>query len=215
MSASNLVGTEFPDPGNAIPPHHAFIAVGSNIEPEKNIRYALRILCMQVEVLGTSTFYRTRPLERPEQPDFLNGVWQITTQQPSSTIKSSLIRRIEETLGRIRSDDRHAARVIDLDLILHGEKIFDDCELSLPDPDIKKRPFLAIPLLELAPDIRLPGDDHPLSTYPVAKQFEGMEPETELSEYLHHIVRYYNDRWTNPPDGGKPRDNFREFGCDT
>lgn len=134
-----------------------YLAVGANIEPEKNIPRALALLQEKVRVTGSSTFYRTAPLGRPEQEDFLNGVWRIETELSAPDLKDQVLRKIEAELGRERTDDACAPRPIDLDILLHGGEEIDAGGLRLPAPEIRERIFVAAPLLELAGDIRLPG----------------------------------------------------------
>ena len=56
-----------------------FISVGSNIEPATNLLEALKLLHREAPLRGISTFYRTKPLNRPEQPPFYNGVVRVET----------------------------------------------------------------------------------------------------------------------------------------
>lgn len=141
----------------------AFIAVGSNIDPEANIAKALAHLSEQIEIRSVSTFYRVKPLARPEQPDFRNGVLKVDASGSPKSLKFDVLRPLEERLGRHRTEDKHAARTIDLDLILFGEVVLNEDYLTLPDPDIRERPFVAVPLLELAPQCTLPDTGEPLS----------------------------------------------------
>jgi len=143
----------------------AFVGVGSNIMPEANVRWALCLLRRSVRLAGVSTFYLTQALGEREQPacrpaggpPFYNGVVEVETGIPPSELKQSVLRRIEQQLGRRRGADRFAARSIDLDLLLYGDLVIAGEELTVPDPEIGRRPFLAIPLAELDPDLVLPG----------------------------------------------------------
>ncbi|MCH8199734.1 MAG: 2-amino-4-hydroxy-6-hydroxymethyldihydropteridine diphosphokinase, partial [Chloroflexi bacterium] len=91
----------------------AFIAVGSNINPAENILKALELLHRQVRVKAASTFYRTKPIERPGQADFRNGILLIETPAPATELKLEVLRFIESELGRVRQADKYAARAID------------------------------------------------------------------------------------------------------
>jgi len=130
-------------------PVQAFIAVGSNIEPEHHIRLALEQLARHVTITGLSTFYRTPPLHRPEQPTFINGVVRIETAIPARALKFEVLRTVESRLGRVRTVDKYAPRTIDLDIVLYGSQVIAEPDLRIPDPDLRARPFLAVPLLEL------------------------------------------------------------------
>ena len=135
----------------------AFIGIGSNIEPERNVRAAVRNLAQQTRVTGISMVYCTDALDRPEQSPYFNCVVEIETEAPPSEVKHGLLRPIENGLGRKRSEDKYAPRTIDLDLIVYGDLAIDAEDIRLPDPEILERPFLAIPLFELAPDLVLAG----------------------------------------------------------
>lgn len=140
----------------------AFIAVGSNVAPEENIPEAFGQLRNHARVIACSTFYRTPPLNRPEQPAFINGVWEIETGLLPRAMKFDLLRPIEARLGRVRSKDKYAPRPIDLDILLYGAWVMDEEDLRIPDPDIYSRAFLAWPLYELAPNTILPDSGRKL-----------------------------------------------------
>ena len=131
----------------------AFVAVGSNIDPAVNVRAAIRALALQVQVTGVSTIYRTEPERRPDQAPFYNGVVEIQTRLSPRSLKFQVLRGIEAALGRQRTSDKDAPRTIDLDLIVYDDLVLNTGGLVLPDPDIARRPFLAVPLRELAPDL--------------------------------------------------------------
>ncbi|MBM3240842.1 2-amino-4-hydroxy-6-hydroxymethyldihydropteridine diphosphokinase [Candidatus Poribacteria bacterium] len=170
-------------------PVEAYIAVGSNIEPEKNILNALGILKRYVRVKASSTFYRTMPLGRPEQAVFLNGVWHIETVKTARALKFDLLRRIEAELGRVRTDDKYAARTIDLDIAVYGDEVINEPDIHLPDPDIRHRPFIAIPLLELAPALALPDTGEQLSSLPVTQDRTGLEPLDVFTASLRERIK--------------------------
>lgn len=129
-------------------PSVAFVSVGANIEPQRNIRAALAALNEQTRVAGSSTFYQTEPLGRRDQPRYINGVWRIETHIRAPRVKAALLQPIEQCLGRVRTGDKYAPRTIDLDLILYEDLVIDEEELTLPHPDIA-RPFVYFPLVEL------------------------------------------------------------------
>lgn len=140
-----------------------FVAVGSNIEPEAHILRAVRLLAQEVRVVAVSSFYRSRALKRPDQPDFLNGMVKIRTSLEPWSLKYDVLRGIEAKLGRQRGPDRYEARCIDLDLAVLGALVMKQDGLEVPDPDIRTRPFLAVPLLEVAPNLILPDSGIALS----------------------------------------------------
>ena len=135
----------------------AFVGIGSNIRPEANVKEALLLLQKQVRVRQISTVYVTGAIGRPADTPYYNAVVEIETGHPPLELKQQVLRRIEAELGRERGTDRYASRTIDLDLLLYDDVIMASDALTLPDPDIPARPFLAFPLLELAPELVLPG----------------------------------------------------------
>ena len=144
----------------------AFIALGSNLDPERHLPAALRLLAERVCLVAISTFYASPALDRPEQPDFYNGAVEIDTDLPPCELKYAVLREIEAALGRRRGADKYAAREIDLDLIWYDNLVVNEPELVLPDPEIAARPFLAVPLAELAPDL-VPGKTVPADLRPL------------------------------------------------
>jgi dihydroneopterin aldolase/2-amino-4-hydroxy-6-hydroxymethyldihydropteridine diphosphokinase len=158
--------------------------VGSNIGPDGNIREALRRLAKSARLVSISTFYREPAIGRPEEPEFYNGVVAVDTDLPPDMLKWRVLRAIEAALGRQRGVDRYASRTIDLDLLLYGDSVLSGSELTLPDPDILKRPFIAIPLYEIAPDLVLPDVRVPIRQ--VAEQFstKTMQPLDKLTRSL-------------------------------
>lgn len=134
-----------------------YIAVGGNIHPEYSIPRALDLLHDVCPIQGLSTFYRTDPVDRPEQSPYLNGVVMIRYGEHPRALKYDILRPIEAALGRVRTEDAYAARPIDLDILLCGVMEIQEPGLILPDPDIRERVFLAVGLVELEPEMKLPG----------------------------------------------------------
>jgi len=167
----------------------AYIAVGSNIEPERHITQALDRLQEYAHIKGVSTFYRNAPIGRPEQSEFLNGIWQIETDIAPRRLKFGVLRRIEAELGRTRTEDKYAARTIDLDIALYGSEVIEEDDLHIPDPDIRRRPFIAVPLLELAPSLILPNTGEPLSSLDIVKVHEDLEPVYSFAENLRERIK--------------------------
>ncbi len=161
-----------------------YIGVGSNIDPAQNLVRAFDLLRERLNVLAVSTFYRSRPLLRPDQPDFINGVFLAESLLDPRSLKFEVLRKIESRLGRVRTGDSHAPRPIDLDILLYGESVLSEEDLILPDPDIRRRAFIAVPLLEIAPRLILPDTHEALQNLAVAHDCSGLTPEHELSRAL-------------------------------
>jgi 2-amino-4-hydroxy-6-hydroxymethyldihydropteridine diphosphokinase len=166
----------------------AYIGVGSNIQPEHNLPKALQYLQQRVRVVAVATVYRTAPLGRPEQPPYLNTVWQIRTDIFPRPLKFTVLRRIETQLGRTRTEDRYHERTIDLDLLLYGDLVIHEADLVIPDPDIRQRPFLAIPLFELNPNLILPDRQEKLHHVMTVLDEVSLEPLPRLTKHLQRMV---------------------------
>jgi 2-amino-4-hydroxy-6-hydroxymethyldihydropteridine diphosphokinase len=166
----------------------AYVAVGSNIRPETNIPAALDKLLRAVRVTAISSFYRTPALDRPGDPDFLNGVWQIETDVAARALKFDVLRRIEKELGRKRSTDKYAPRTIDLDLIVYGDAAIAEPRLRVPDPDIRSRAFVALPLLELSPELVLADTEERLAELPVALSRPQLRADREITDLLRERI---------------------------
>ncbi len=160
------------------------MGIGSNIDPAENVKKALRLLSASVEVKSLSTVYRTRPIGGSEHASYYNCVVEIETHLGPARLKYDVLRGIERKLGRVRSGDRNAARTIDLDLLLYGDLVVDREGLTLPDPDIQKRPFLLAGLAEIAPELRLPGTALPVQELARSVSRTGME---QLAAYTEEV----------------------------
>jgi len=122
------------------------------------IRAALRALDAHasIHVLRRSSLYRTAAWGRKDQPDFTNAVAEIETSlDPGALLAACLA--TERVLGRKRDSVRWGARTIDIDILTYGQTVSCDPELQLPHPLLTKRAFVMVPLLELEPDLVLPG----------------------------------------------------------
>ncbi len=133
----------------------AFIALGSNIDPETNLPLAAARLSELGKPIAISTVYQNPAIADEPQPDYLNAAVLIETTLDPLTIRDKL-REIEADLERIRTTDKFAPRTIDLDLCLLGDRVLDHELISLPDPDLLKRAHLAVTLAELRPDFLHP-----------------------------------------------------------
>jgi dihydroneopterin aldolase/2-amino-4-hydroxy-6-hydroxymethyldihydropteridine diphosphokinase len=181
-------------PGQNKPAVEAFISAGSNIDPSRHIAQALDRLTERVRVKAVSTFYRNPPVGKSGQPPFFNGVFRIATTLPPRELKLDALRSVESLLNRVRTGDKYAPRTIDLDILLYGNTVMDEKDLRIPDPDIRSRPFLAIPLLELAPDLLLPDTGERLDSLQSAKDRSDLTPLPEFTRFLRRKLLSGSDR---------------------
>ena len=138
--------------------HLAYVALGANLDdPVAQLRAALQALTglPQSRLLRASSLYRTAPVGIHGQPDFINAVAAFDTTFTPQAMLAALF-AVEEQFGR-RRDFHHAPRTLDLDLLLYDEQVIDSPQLRLPHPRMHLRAFVLAPLLEIAPDCRIPG----------------------------------------------------------
>lgn len=130
-----------------------YLGLGSNVgDRERQLKEALRLLDAQqgIKVTQVSSLYETAPVGYVDQPDFLNLCAEIETNlSPQAVLKSGL--DIEQQLHRVRKE-RWGPRTLDIDVLLYGNEIIEDQDLSIPHPRMAERAFVLIPLQEIAPE---------------------------------------------------------------
>jgi 2-amino-4-hydroxy-6-hydroxymethyldihydropteridine diphosphokinase len=136
----------------------AFLGLGSNIDERlEHLRDAVRLLRDRegIRVLRSSRVWETEPVGGPPQADFLNAVLEVDAAGDARSLLASA-HRVEAALGRERSV-RWGPRTIDIDVLLVGAHTIDEPDLVVPHPRLTERAFVLLPLLELDPDLALPG----------------------------------------------------------
>lgn len=131
----------------------AYLSLGSNLGDRlSNLRSALDLI-EQVGTINTcSSVYTTEAWGFTEQPDFFNLVVAVSTQlEPVSLLKELLT--FEVKLGRVR-EDKWGARIIDIDILLYENVILNQAGLlTVPHPEMHKRKFVLVPIVEIAPKL--------------------------------------------------------------
>lgn len=134
-----------------------YLGLGSNLgQREKNMNRALKELknLRSVEVMKRSSIYEAEPVGFKDQGFFLNAVIKIKTKLPPLSL-FYLLKGIEKKMGRIKGK-RWGPRKIDLDMLLYDNVIMKDEKLVLPHPQMHKRRFVLIPLIELGSRLKHP-----------------------------------------------------------
>lgn len=140
-----------------------FLGLGSNLDsPVTQLQQAVIAIAglPATRVLACSPVYRNPALPLPgetvsTQPDYCNAVLLIETTLDALALLDGL-QGIERAQGRVRGE-RWAARTIDIDLLLYGDRIIDQPRLTVPHPGLAARRFVLQPLADLAPELRLPA----------------------------------------------------------
>jgi 2-amino-4-hydroxy-6-hydroxymethyldihydropteridine diphosphokinase len=129
------------------------IALGSNLGDRRaHLDYAVSRLPSVVTSLRVSRYFETDPVDVPgAQPPFLNAAAVGETALTAPDVLDALL-TIERERGRERPFV-HAARTLDLDLVLFGDLVLDSPALTVPHPRFRERRFVLEPLAELAPDL--------------------------------------------------------------
>jgi len=118
-----------------------------------------------IRVAAQSQIYETVPEGNAPEPLYLNAALRLETTLTARQLLDWCL-EIERRLGRVRpSDGKKGARVIDIDLLLFGEQTIDEPLLQIPHPALLARPFVRIPLADVAtPGLRHPQADERLDT---------------------------------------------------
>lgn len=139
--------TDFPQPC-----HGAVVGLGGNVGPVlDNLRGAIAELALVagIEVERCSSWYRSRAFG-PPQPDYINGCVTLRVSLSPPELLQTLL-TIEQKFGRIRLE-KWGPRTLDLDLIFYGDRQLNQDRLTIPHPQMQYRPFVLVPLAEIAPD---------------------------------------------------------------
>ena len=139
--------------------HPVHVALGSNLsDPANQVEKAIAALAdiQGARLVSRSSLWKSRPMGPQDQPDFVNAVaGLLTTSTPQAFLAS--LQDLERRLGRTEPPVRWGARVIDLDLLLYGERQIDEPGLTLPHPGLHQRNFVLYPLAEIAAEFWVPG----------------------------------------------------------
>ncbi|HOY06570.1 MAG TPA: 2-amino-4-hydroxy-6-hydroxymethyldihydropteridine diphosphokinase [Saprospiraceae bacterium] len=154
-----------------------YLGLGSNIGDRMGqLRKATELISKTIgKVAKKSHFYETQPWGNPDQDSFLNQVLMVnTTLDPRDILKE--ITSIEREMGRARKDnEKWGPRPIDIDILLYGKRIVRDKGLEIPHPELHKRAFVLVPLMEIAPDY-----EHPVLKQQIDELFMVCEDSSEV-----------------------------------
>lgn len=162
-----------------------YILMGSNMgDREKNLSYALSKLELVsgLEIVATSAVYVSEAVQmKGENPSFMNQVVMAEYEFTPSALLTEL-EALEKNMGRTGKGQK-LPRLIDLDILLFGDRIVETENLSIPHRQLLNRPFAMVPLLEITPELV-----HPVTGTPIA-EFINEQDKQEVILYKEHVAR--------------------------
>ena len=135
-----------------------YIALGSNLEePSQQIYKAINLIDAidELSVTHTSSLYKTKPIGKIDQPDFINAAVKVEGDISPENLHAAL-QDIETKAGRIRME-LNEPRTLDLDILLIDDLIMKTKKLTVPHPRMHQRQFVIVPLFEINPKLNIPG----------------------------------------------------------
>ena len=139
-----------------------FVALGSNLDhPAMHVQRAMRDIeeLPETALLKVSSLYETAPVGLMDQPPFVNAVARVATMLSPHEFLARL-HAIEAQHGRLRnslSEQRNGPRTLDLDILIYDDLQINERGLTIPHPRMSERAFVLVPLVEIAPDVNIPG----------------------------------------------------------
>ena len=136
------------------PDERVFLGLGSNLgEREENVREALNQIAAlpEIQVVRMSALIETEPWGVEDQPPFINAVAEIRTElEPLELLDAT--KAIEGKMGREKTY-RWGPRLVDIDVLVYGQRRVHTPRMNVPHPQLLERPFVVEPLAEIAPEI--------------------------------------------------------------
>lgn len=158
----------------------AYLGIGSNTHRERNIASCLNELRRRFGELTVSPIYRSRAVGF-EGEDFYNLVVGLDTDMDPVALNETL-HAIEDAHGRDRTGPRFSDRTLDIDLLLHDDRVLEQSGVHIPRPEILKYAFVLKPLADIAPDVVHPEEKRSIGK--LWDEFTGPKGEIQPVEML-------------------------------
>jgi 2-amino-4-hydroxy-6-hydroxymethyldihydropteridine diphosphokinase len=158
---------------------HVVLSLGSNIEREKNIRYAIGRIGQRFGDLEFSPVYETSAVGF-DGPPFYNLVAGFHTDRPLPEI-IEFLHQVETAAGRVRGPKSFDSRILDIDVILYGDENWRQRGINVPRDEIERYAYVLKPLADLYPDLV-----HPLTGQTAGNMwaaFESREQTLFMAEF--------------------------------
>lgn len=154
---------------------NTFLSIGSNMgDRAANLKVAIALIEKNIgKIAKKSHVYETQPWGEPNQESFFNQVIMINTSlEPRDMLEK--ISRIEWEMGRERKE-KWGPRIIDVDILFYGKRIVRDKGLEIPHPELHKRGFVLVPMMEIAPEL-----EHPVLHKPIDELYMECEDQSDV-----------------------------------
>jgi 2-amino-4-hydroxy-6-hydroxymethyldihydropteridine diphosphokinase len=154
---------------------NVYLALGSNMGDRKNnlLQAAMSIDKNIGKIARKSRIYETEPWGKTDQDSYLNQVLMVnTTLDPRDLLE--VITHIEGEMGRVRTE-KWAPRTIDIDILFYGKRVIRDKGLDIPHPELHKRAFVLVPLMEITPEL-----EHPVLKLPIDELYMACKDPAEV-----------------------------------
>ena len=158
--------------------NNIYLGLGSNVGNKlKYLRKAVRLINESIDcrVIKTSSVYESKPFDNYPHDNYYNAVISITTTLSADELLM-FSQFIERFVGRKYSEEKWAPREIDVDILFYNQLIYSYDDLVIPHPELLKRDFVLVPLIEIAPDFV-----HPVTNKEL-KQIDLAEVEKNILE---------------------------------
>jgi 2-amino-4-hydroxy-6-hydroxymethyldihydropteridine diphosphokinase len=153
--------------------NRVFLSLGSNINPEQNLHFAVKKIAESGRILAASSVWKTLPVGFLDQDSFLNASILFESELSAWEICKELIPQVEDELNRVRDpENKNGPRTIDIDLTLFNSEILQIEHRQIPDPELLTRGFIAVPVAELDPDYI-----HPVTLQDLGAIASGFDPD--------------------------------------
>ncbi|MGI6572996.1 MAG: 2-amino-4-hydroxy-6-hydroxymethyldihydropteridine diphosphokinase [Fermentimonas sp.] len=155
-----------------------YLALGSNLGDRlRNIEMAYKRIEERVgRVTSSSAFYFSKPVGFESEHDFVNSACEVRSNLDIDSLFEA-IQGIEKEMGRVRKSDAggYTDRIIDIDLLLAGDRVINTPRLVIPHPRMHERDFVLLPLNEIAPNAI-----HPVLQKSIQELTEELRSKTAL-----------------------------------
>ncbi|NLN31466.1 MAG: 2-amino-4-hydroxy-6-hydroxymethyldihydropteridine diphosphokinase [Bacteroidales bacterium] len=156
-----------------------FLGLGTNLgDREENLRKALLLTGEHMgRIIEESSVYETEPRGFTSRISFLNMAVKLETGlDPSGLLGKALM--LETMMGRLRKGKGYNSRIIDIDILLFGNRVIETTDLIIPHPRLHERRFVLLPLSGIAADII-----HPVLGKSIAELLKECRDDGKITEY--------------------------------